>query len=275
MAMDYKIWFCLELFVIEYFNWIILNRQYNLRLNLFQLTISQLSTVAILILHYFLNTTIFELVLMNIFSAFLIVLLITNDYKFSKIFGIFLNFVVYSFSIYGYYRFLLLIFKSLKIINLSSEIYFDILFAICFVCYYLLLNLSVSLMSKNALVQKNYASVSFSLNQKHITLKGLIDSGNSVYDSESNKPVVIISVNSLKKIIPLATFGYVCDVLASHFEKCVVVGGKNIYIPIVSVSDCKITKQGKTQTTQFVVGVVNQNFYDEKKFDCLIHKSFG
>ena len=116
--------------------------------------------------------------------------------------------------------------------------------------------------------------MSFSLADKHISLKGLIDSGNSVYDTKSNLPVVFLSIDCLKRFIPLATYAYVNEILSSHCEKCVLVGGKNIYVPIVNVSDCKIEINGQVKNIKFAIGIVKQKFFDTKHYDCLLHRDF-
>ena len=72
----------------------------------------------------------------------------------------------------------------------------------------------------------------------------------------------------------LFLFSYVSDILASHCEECELVGGKKVYIPIVRVKDCKIVKNGASKKTNFAVGVVKQRFYDDKKYDCLLHRDF-
>ena len=140
--------------------------------------------------------------------------------------------------------------------------------------FYLLLYFLAAFIKTKSNFKNFLADVSFSLSGKHISLKGLIDSGNSVYDSNSRLPVVLLSIDSLKKFMPLASFSYVSEVLSSHLEKCVLVGGNNIYVPIVKVEDCKIFRNGKANNTRFVVGVVEKKFYDEKHYDCLLHRDF-
>ena len=150
----------------------------------------------------------------------------------------------------------------------------EIFLAIFFVLFYIFLYILFKSISEKKNLQNFLANISFFIAGKHINLKGLIDSGNSVYDKQSNLPVVLLSIYSLKKYFPLASFNYVCEILSSHYEKCVLVGGKTLFVPIVKVDDCVVEKNGNKQMKKFVIGIIDQKFYDERNFDCLLHRDF-
>lgn len=271
-SMELNIILSIEIFVIDILVWLLIKKMCRLEIKITGLLLSLVVSLASLTSFLFLNNLIF-LVLIRLIAAIFIALLITNEYQIRQIFIIFSAYIVLSLSIYGYYEFLLAIFKNLNFAIFESA-YSNIIFVVCFAAFYLILYILVILLKKQKSIQDFLADVSFSLGSKHIRLKGLIDSGNHVYDSQTNLPVVLLSFDSLKKFMPLATFAYITDVLSSHYEKCVLVGGKTIYVPIVSVDGCEVSKNGKIRTEKFAIGVVQQKFYDEKRYDCLLHRDF-
>ncbi len=270
--MELNIILCIEIFVIDVLVWLLIKKLCRLEIKTSGLLLSLIVSFASLTSFLFLNKLLI-LVLIRLIAAIFIALLITNEYQFRQIFVIFGSYILLSLSIYGYYEFLLAIFKSLNLIIFDS-LYSNIIFALCFAVFYIILYLLVALLKKQKVIHDFLADVSFFLGGKHIRLKGLIDSGNHVYDSQTSLPVVLLSFDSLKRFMPLASFAYITDVLSSHCEKCVLVGGKTIYVPIVSVDGCEVSKNGKTRALKFAIGVVQQKFYDEKRYDCLLHRDF-
>jgi len=272
--MELKIYLCLEILIIDLLVWLLIKKICKLEVCVMGVCLSQICNIFAMLCFLFFNLAVIWLVLIKFIAAIFISLLIVNEYKTKEIFMLLGLFVLLSLSIFGYYKFLLLLFKSLSLTDLITKTYFNVVFAGCFLLFYVFIYLVSSFLLKNRSLQNFLAQVSFLLSGKHICLKGLIDSGNSVYDSESNLPVVLLSLDSLKRFIPLATMSYVSDILSKHCEKCVLVGGKNIFIPIVYVDNCKIEKDGKIKDTKFAVGIVKQHFFDTKQYDCLIHRDF-
>lgn len=272
--MDFQICLCIEIFIIDILVWMLIKKLLKLDVSTVGLFFSQICNIAVLVCFCFIQMQIWIFVLLKFIAAILIALLNVNSYRIESVFVLIQSYVILGLSVYGYYEFLLLLFESLNFNLFMSKIYFKIVFVVCFALFYLFLYLLMSLFTKNRNLQSFLADVSFLLCDKHIRLKGLIDSGNSFYDSKSNLPVVLLSLDCLKKFIPLATSVYVNDILASHCEKCVVVGGKNLYVPIVNVAECKVVRNGKIMNKKFVIGVVKQSFYDEKHYDCLLHRDF-
>jgi len=272
--MDYILNLSIEFLIIELFVWILIKKVYKLNIKMVYLILSQIPNIALVLCFLFSGLNILYLIILKIILIFLICLLITNAYNYKAIFNILGLYLLISFSIYGYYSFLRMIVISLNFYWQKNNIYFDAIFAVAFVVFYLLLYVILKSIKNIGNLKNLLADVSFCLSDNHITLKGLIDTGNSVYDKKTNLPVVLLSIDSLKKYLPLVNFSYVLEILATHCEKCVLVGGESVYIPIVSVSDCKIVKNERTNYDKFVIGVVKQKFYDEKHYDCLIHRDF-
>lgn len=270
--MEQIIIFCIELFVMDILVWLMIKNICKLSIKFWGFLSAMLISLASLTSLLFLNTA-FYLVLIRLASALILSLLITDSYKFRSIFLLNSLYLVFSLSCFGYYNFLLLIVKSLDFEFLDSR-YLNLYFSLAFLVFYLILCFLSKLIVSLKKSSEIYADVSFLIAGKHIRLKGLIDSGNSVYDTNTRLPVVFLTVGSLKRVLPQISPSYVADILASHYEKCELVGGKTIYVPIVSVDDCRIYKSGENTATRFVVGIVNQTFYDEKHYECLLHRDF-
>ena len=110
---------------------------------------------------------------------------------------------------------------------------------------------------------------------KHIEMVGLIDSGNSLIDSKTNKPVVVVSSSIIKKHFNSldVKFDGKND-LCKRFIECVAVGGISFKMPIIDVESVTITTNNTAKRFDCVIGVVNQEFCDAKNYQCLIHRNF-
>ncbi len=271
--MDYKLCCFLEIFIIDFFVWLLLKKFFRLSVNFWFFVFSQTVSIVTGVCCYFLPLNTLWLLLIKFISSLFVVLLITNDYKAKHIFSLHFAYIVTLFAIFGYFEFLYRLITSFDFAFLKIE-NFKLIFAGGFVLFYLILWGVMAGLPES--VSKNFlAKVSFSLNDQHITLKGLIDSGNMVYDSKTHEPVIFVSIFSLQKQMPLASFDYISNCLAKSFEKCVLVGGQTLYVPIVSVKDCRVIKNKQAKKTCFKLGIIKQKFYDEKRYDCLIHRDFA
>lgn len=270
--MEQIIIFCIELFIIDILVWLLIKNICRLSIRFFEFFCSMFVSIASLSSMFFI-TSAFYLIIIRLFSAIILSLLITDSYKFSRVMLLNSLYLIFALSCYGYYNFLLLILKSLNL-EILNENYLNLYFSCGFLLFYFILYLVSKLIVSSKKSAEIYADVSFFIASKHIRLKGLIDSGNSVYDTKTHLPIIFLSMNSLKRVLPQISPSYVSDILASHYEKCELVGGKTIYVPIVSVDDCKIFKSGECLFSKFEVGIISQTFYDEKHFECLLHRDF-
>ena len=123
----------------------------------------------------------------------------------------------------------------------------------------------------NKFLKKHLAKVSLKLNEKHICFYGLIDSGNSVIDPKSHKPVILISLKSLLKFMT-----------KQDVEKFLKMKGREIDVESIGCSKFKIpifenrifVKIGdEVKNCSCMLGVVDQNF-ENGKYDCLLHRDF-
>ncbi len=130
-------------------------------------------------------------------------------------------------------------------------------------------------MKKKKDLKKLLAKIEFSLLDDHIKVTGLIDSGNSLYDSKTKLPVIVISKAVLRKYIADINYEIITLLLAeARREECLVVDGHRFEIPILEVKRICIDRDGEKKEIKCVLGVVEHKIYDTSNFECLIHKDF-
>ena len=92
-------------------------------------------------------------------------------------------------------------------------------------------------------------------------------------DERSGKPVVVLSFHALKKEIPSLTFQDVLR-LSSGFVNCVTANENTFKLPLIDVKKIEIDCGDEKKSFSCVIAVTNQEFYDDKKFACLLHRNF-
>ena len=117
-------------------------------------------------------------------------------------------------------------------------------------------------------------NVSFFINGKHIEVVGLLDSGNSLKDTKTRKPVIVISSKVLKKYFSDFEFEMMlkksfCD----YFLDCETASGSRFKMPVIDIGKVMINQNNFIKSFDCVLGVVNQKFYN-KKYECLLHQDF-
>ena len=125
---------------------------------------------------------------------------------------------------------------------------------------------------KNRFLKSFLAKVSLTLNGKHIVLYGLIDSGNSLFDPLTRKPVVLISIDSLRKIFSSDELLNLIE-FRSRKIQCDTISGSGFEIPILRVKDFCLGSGGELKNINCMIGIVDKRF-EKGKIDCLLHRYF-
>lgn len=113
--------------------------------------------------------------------------------------------------------------------------------------------------------------MSLKLFDKHISFYGLIDSGNTLYDTKTNRPVILISIPSLSKFLEHEKIVWMIKNKCRNI-KCETIAGSDFNIPIFS-SDVLLRVNEETEQINCMVGLVEQKF-ENGKFDCLLHRDY-
>lgn len=111
---------------------------------------------------------------------------------------------IVSFSFAGVFLAVYYIFKPDKMAVGNGAVYFDIsvrFFVFCAVVCYLFVKLIVFLIRRFA-CDNTLCSLTLEINSKSAVLKGLVDTGNSLTDVFTNKPVTTVEKSAVRRILP-------------------------------------------------------------------------
>ena len=114
--------------------------------------------------------------------------------------------------------------------------------------------------------------LSFLLFGKHIEFVGFIDSGNSLYDSLTKKPVVVASKKSLERYFSKNEIYDIMNNFGRVLE-CETIGESLVKIRVFSIKDFTIFDEKTSKQIPCVLGVVDKVF-ENTKYDCLLHRDF-
>ena len=130
----------------------------------------------------------------------------------------------------------------------------------------------VRLIEKNRYLKNFLLKVSFYLKGKHIFLYGLIDSGNMLFDTLTRKPIVLVSIDALRKFLSKSEIDNLLN-MNNRKIRCDTISGSGYEIPIFKVEKFLIKSESGEKYFSCMIGIVNHNF-DKGKVDCLLHKDF-
>ena len=119
--------------------------------------------------------------------------------------------------------------------------------------------------------------VSFFAFGKHIEIRGLLDTGNVLYDTKTKLPVIILNVNSVQKYLSKNDYKNITDKTyinsyVSHYLKVVTISKVQEEIPIIVPRFVVIKNGGEVKNVKCVLGLVNHNFENSNSYDCLLHR---
>lgn len=133
---------------------------------------------------------------------------------------------------------------------------------------------------------ENLVDIDISINNQVIRLKGLIDSGNQLYDPITKKPVLIASLKKMDGLFPEEVLPVFEDVnqlwrnnlLPDEWTNKIsiipyrVVGKENLLLAAVKPEKVVIHDgKGTVETNRIFVAFVNQTLSADDSFDCIIH----
>jgi stage II sporulation protein GA (sporulation sigma-E factor processing peptidase) len=130
-------------------------------------------------------------------------------------------------------------------------------------------------------------NVHFSIHDLQFTLKGLVDSGNQLYDPITKAPVMIVSIHQMKEKIPSEimnmveepeTFIFGNKEIPIYWENkikiipCRVVGQEHQLIIAFKPDQLEIeTDNGKINVTKALVSLTMQKLSGDDSFQCIVH----
>lgn len=264
-------------FVLDFSSSVLSKKIFKLSPSSIYIFLLQIFNIAPVVVYVFCGIKFYELLLFKMAANFIFCLLITDSFKFLDVFKLWFFYLMIMFSLYGFSVFVAEFFKVVleSIFHQKIAKNFNFVIIIGVFLYFIAIFCFFCKLAKQKSFNNYLAKVSFKLYGKHIEITGLLDSGNSLIDLKTNKPVIVISSNSLKKHFMDFDFKNVLESgFCSRSICCESAGGSVFQMPIVSIDNVSV-KQGEIKKEmKCMLGIVNQKFYDEKNYDCLIHRDF-
>lgn len=267
--------------IIDLISLIILKKLFRLKTGYFMLLALQIILIMPTILLLFSILNLFFFILIKLFVWFVVVLLITDSYYFKDVFMLWFWQVILMFSIYGITAFLTAFAKSLlqTVFGISISSALDFVVVLGLLVYFLAIFGFVNCFSKNKSLKSFLTKVSFSVLGKHIEITGLVDSGNSLYDTKTGKAVVVVSASAFKNILPRAEYlrllsGDFSVLPITHQINFVSIDGKTSDLPVFDIGNISVGSKLKPKTFKCVIGITLHELGEGKNFECLLHKDF-
>ncbi len=265
--------------ILDLLSALILKKLFKLKVGYFMIFAMQIICVMPIVAYLFLHLSIFQLILIKLFVWFIFVLLVTDSYYFKNIFVLWFWQVILMFSVYGTTMFLIeftkAIFENVFKISIGSNLNFVVVFGL--LCYFVAVFGFVSFFENIKTLKSFLTKVSFSIFGKHIVLTGLVDSGNSLYDTKTGKAVVVVSVKAFKDILPKSEYlklasGDFSALPISHKINFVSINGKESDMPVFDVGSITVKTKSKTKEFKCVLGFTTNELVSDRSFECLLHK---
>lgn len=269
--MDY-VNFILTTILFDFMSALLLKKFFSLSVKVIELVFLQIINIAVVVIYLFCEIYFYQFILLKILAIFLISLLITEEYKFFSILKLFAFNMIILFSVFGFFEFIAKLVEAWfnVIFNVKIAKKYKIIVNFIIFVYFYVVFAFFGKIKKDDFKRKYLSTVSFLLFGKHIEIVGLLDTGNTLRDTKTNKPVLVVSLKVLKKYFNNIDFE------KNGFRKilCEGAGGFQFYMPIIDIGKVCVSNKLKTKSYECVLGVVDQKFYDEKKYDCLLHRDF-
>ena len=269
-----KATFILSLFLIEFIVDVFVLKIFKVYYKNLFLLFLQIPKVCASVIYLIYSSVIWVCILAKVLAIIVCIIFITDSFKIRKLANIFIAEIVLLFSFFGFSWFVLIwINSSIESVFLYKipKKYQILLLLLLFLYIFAIFKL-VRLIEKNRFIKNFLAKVSLNLNGKHIVLYGLMDSGNSLFDSLTRKPVVLISKKSLEKNLSKLEIE---NILKNKCRKlkCDTISSSGLEIPVFKVSNFEIMFDGEIKQVPCVMGIVNHEF-EKGRFDCLLHRDF-
>lgn len=254
---------------------------FKLKSSILYILFLQVFTISISFIYLFCGIKFYQFVLLKSLSYIVINLLITDYYKIKVLVEMLLLEIILMFSVYGIFKFLTLfvnaVINEFFCIKIDQNYNFIIIF--CLLCYFFAIFWLMQRVSKTKKIRSFLSKVSFYAFGKHIQITGLIDTGNSLYDSNTGKAVAVVEVSALKKYLSKTDYN---NLIIGDYSKFAIisslsyvsVGGKESVMPIINIGSIMIENEGVYNKYDCVLGIVNQKFKDGEGYQILLHRDF-
>lgn len=269
-----KINIILSLFIIEFISDFLVCKLFKIRFKFLFLLFLQVPKICASVVSVQLIESFCLCVLSKVVSQLFCLFFLTDSFKPKRVATLAFSELVILLSFGGLMSFLSLWLKvtieSIILQKIPKNHEFLIIF--CIILYIFALFMFVRNINKNKFLREHLANVSLSIKEKHISFYGLIDSGNCLVDPLTRKPVIIVSLDSLKKFLSSEDIDWLIKFKCRKI-KCDTVSGSGFEIPIFDNKNVMLKFKDRCEDVSCAVGIVDKTF-DNGKYDCLLHRDF-
>ena len=268
-------------FIIDYLLCYTLKTIFKLQIKKLPLLFLQILHTCNCVIYLFFELKSFEFLMIKFLIMIIVCLLITDSYKFSKLFSLIMISLLLMFSYYGFSVFIIELIKAVanEVFNVKISKIASIITLFFIILYIFAVFRVVNHLTKKKIIKNFIKKVSFFAFGKHIEFNGLIDSGNALYDSKTKLPVVLVSVLSLKNYLSQNIYENItknnfCNLSCDHYLKVCFASGVVSEIPIFKIQNIKICGENGCSSFRCVIAIVNHKFENDNAYDCLLHRDF-
>ena len=232
-----------------------------------------------MVIYKYFEIKFYQFILIKLAICLIIILLITDTYKFKNLTMQYMTILILMFSYFGFFKFVSVlissIFNNVFCKNLSHYGQICIVFVV--VLYIFAVFICVSKLSKIKKIKSLLRKVSFFAFGKHIEIMGLLDTGNVLYDTKTGLPVIIINVKSLGRFLSQKDYKNITNekyfnLGVHHYLKVKTISNEDKEIPIIIPKSVVIKNGGLSKNEKCVLGLVNHDFENSKDYQCLLHR---
>ena len=255
-------------------------RMMNIKTSFFMIAFLQVLNLMASVLFVYFKFKVYIFLLLKLAVLLVITLLIADEYNFKSLSLLYLLSVILTFSVYGFLKFLILVFKAVLIDLFCIKFVYlvDIWVLFLIILYIFAIFWCVYNFTKKKKIKSFLRKVSFFAFGKHIEITGLLDTGNTLYDTKTKRAVIVVDKKSLQKYLPKNIYKNIThnvynELGLSNFLEFVSVGGAIMQMPIVDIKSAIIDDGSCVKKYDCVLGIANQNF-NTSEYNCLLHRDF-
>lgn len=229
--------------------------------------------------YFILKLESYQFILLKFAINLIIILLITDSYKFLDLLNLFLISIFLMFSYYGFFKFIyILICAITNNVFCKNMSYFAITIIVFLIFVYVFaVFIIISKIMKTKKIKALIQKVVFFAFGKHIEIMGLLDTGNILYDTKTKLPVIILNVKVLKNYLSQKDYQNITNedyssIAVDHYLRVITISKEEQEIPII-IPKYVIIKDGeRVKREKCVLGLVNHDFENTNDYGCLLHR---
>lgn len=266
--------FVAMIFLIELLVDLLVLKIFKIKIRFLFLVFLQLAKICASVVCVIYSEMIWLCILAKFMARLICIFFASDTFNFLKILAICFVEWIFLLAISGLVSFINLWIGDLvfNVLKVKIPLNLDYLIDFCIFLFIFAVFKIVRFIEKNKIFKQHLANVSLNLFGKHICFYGLIDSGNSLFDPKTNKPVILISLKALSKKISQEEIENLLKLQCRKID-CETISNKNFEIPIFDAGDVFVQKRAKREKVSCMIALIDVVF-EGGKYECLLHRDY-